>query len=87
MISTPLTTREDREHWFAVCFAATGWSLSSVAMSFANKKATVQTEAPLVLTALQMLATTLFAFATCDLHFGSGTLTWSLIVPPIFVVM
>lgn len=66
---------------------AVGWSSSSVAMALANKKAVMGTRAPLALTSLQMIVSTLLALASCNLHFGEGTLLWSAIVPPFFVLM
>jgi len=56
-------------------------------MSFANKRVVILTNAPLAVTAAQMVITTLVATATLDFRFGDGTLIWVVTVPPLFVFM
>ncbi len=67
--------------------ATVAWGTCSVGMTLLNKIVVIKSHAPLAVVIVQMVATVGMAFASRNVHFGEGTRTWALVVPPLFALM
>ena len=67
--------------------AALSWAVCSVSMTLVNHEVAQQSEAPLVLTLIQMVAAVIFAILTGRAQFGAGAVTWAATVPILFTTM
>ena len=66
---------------------AAGWAVSSIGMTLLNKMAVSRAGAPLGILIFQMGITCVAALASRNVHLGKGSLTWTVMVPPLFVAM
>ena len=70
-----------------IAAATFAWSVCSVGITVLNKMVITKTHAPLAVVIVQMIATVTMALASRDIHFGKGTQTWAIAVPPLFALM